>query len=231
MDKSIKELVFLCVEMILIGVLVMFISTLTIPANELNSINEDNKVISRSLSEYRELYLYDDRYVSGDDVLLLLQKYKNSYTYYVDIDPSVDVKYMCVNGAFVSRYARLKNANGDDMSCWDTDALTGFLDINVYKSGYTQRETTIYKSKLIRMTEDELLDSMNSHLSYGSAGSVSGDPISDSRKYFMFRPNIKLEDIDNYYSDMSKDSTREILGVVLERNDAEYKDETINIKK
>lgn len=225
MDRSIKEMIFLSVEILLIGILLTFVLCMRLPAKEAEYKKDIDTTVRAHLNEYRDLYKFDNKYVTGEDIIYIMQKYKSTYAYYVDVDEEVGKVLLS------SRSAKRNKAD------WTSEGLKNFFLIDVVntdiKVSYPASEivsklalknspdesknfrTTIYKAYLIRIPIDvvetsgnisnTVVNNISNYTYLNQVGQTSSDG-----NIFKFSSSY-LESLDN-------SAETEITGIVFERD-------------
>lgn len=222
MDKPLKEMIFIVLEVFGLSLMIAFVAAMGIPANELNTLAQDNLVVKQSLQEYRDIYLYDNRYVSGDDVISLLQTKKENYIYYVDIDPSANVMFYKVDAEFIKKWDNYVNVDGTPMSAWDTEIMSDELflntlpvyDVSTGALGGLRKQSNVYYSKLCRLTTDKVTELYN--LNY------EGD-----MKYSASANVVLNGPAQLYYKDEDENGTYEVQCIFFLRDDSVLTNENI----
>lgn len=86
MHSLINQYIKIALEVILIALVVGMIAAFAGVSNDLTHAKEDRDATKKELTAYRELYPYDNKIVTGNDVLLATQKFKRYYSFYIDIN-------------------------------------------------------------------------------------------------------------------------------------------------
>ena len=99
-------------ELLLTAILITFVFVLYSPARGLVAQKKVSESLSTHIDEYRKFYLYDDKYVTGDDIISLIQTNKEGYSYYVDISVGNKALYMCIDSSYVEETSNLVDDKG-----------------------------------------------------------------------------------------------------------------------
>ncbi len=86
MEEPIKEYISITIEVILIaailGVAIIFASA----SRTLFNVNIQEKDYQRAIEEYKDIYMYDNKQLTGSDVAEALLKYTRYYSFEIVID-------------------------------------------------------------------------------------------------------------------------------------------------
>lgn len=185
MGKVFEYYVQIILEVFIIGLILSLAVSFGIKTREASLKRDNEMAVMHSLDEYRDLYMYDNKYISGDDVIRIMQYKKTMYDYWIDTDESSNINYMGdftkpedVFGASISistndasmiqkrgycdAYRNIiidKIGDSEDLNLWDISFLAEHFEID--RNG-------VYRAFLIRdeypdlvMTEDMEKDNMD----------------------------------------------------------------------
>lgn len=244
MSKEIKEAVFLCVELFLTAVLLVFILFLKNPADKVKNKQSIDTSINSTMNAYRDLYMYDDKYVTGDDVIALIQKYREGYYYVIDANAGQGTIGLVIDDTYVQSSYNLKDINGNAISQWDTDVLKSYFFINkkpfktdatVYSTGLKDAlesaksdMSVIYKARLLRIPYKDIYSYVNAYWKASPGMTVLNNDV--EIKYLPIvgkKSNSYTLDFSSYYGMSNKDTEYTVYGVYFDRQDSVYITEPI----
>lgn len=240
MAKQIKETLFIILEIFGLSLALFFVVAMGIPSRELSNIKEDGNVIQETLRDYREIYLYDDRYVSGDDVISLMQTKKGLLAYYIDIDPSPNIVFRQVSADFIDYFDDFVNTAGVKMTAWDMEIMSNelFLDTKPEWSSTDvgsatvlsmSKSANVYYATLCRLSESDLINK------YGLIKKSDFRYTTTSNTYGLITKidDFGSTDTDKFWNDQAQNTTYDVQAVFFLRDDNAYRTEDIlkTIKK
>lgn len=185
MGKIFEYYVQIILEVFIIGLILSLAVSFGIKTREASLKRDSEMAVMHSLDEYRDLYMYDNKYISGDDVIRIMQYKKTMYDYWIDTDESETINYMgdftkpkdiFGNSIIISTEDAVKIQNdgycdvyrniiidnigdSEDLNLWDITFLTEHFEID--RNG-------VYRAFLVRdeypdlvMTEDMEKDNMD----------------------------------------------------------------------
>ena len=185
MGKIFEYYVQIILEVFIIGLILSLAVSFGIKTREASLKRDNEMAVMHSLDEYRDLYMYDNKYISGDDVIRVMQYKKTMYDYWIDTDESSNINYMgdftkpesifgaavsfdaseinvIANNGYSQEYRNIllsKIGDSDDLNLWDISFLTEHFEID--RNG-------VYRAFLVRdeypdlvLTEDMEKDNMD----------------------------------------------------------------------
>lgn len=185
MGKIFEYYVQIILEVFIIGLILSLAVSFGIKTREASLKRDNEMAVMHSLDEYRDLYMYDNKYISGDDVIRIMQYKKTMYDYWIDTDESETINYMgdftkpadvfttsitfeeseislIEESGYSQAYRDIllsKIGDSDDLNLWDISFLAEHFEIDrngVYKAFLVRDE---YPDMVI--TEDMEKDNMD----------------------------------------------------------------------
>lgn len=126
MGGEIREAVYMAVELIVFSALLVIVVVLSGQSRALLATHEDNKAITQEMRAYRDFASYDDRELTGDDMLLAINKYARAYNVCIVHDADK-------NGVFDTVSYHSRNAP-DHSTLWKDEKIRAILGDLVYSN-------------------------------------------------------------------------------------------------
>ena len=117
MDDILKGYMSTIISLILFSLLLSFIVYLAVSTNDLRNIKDAKVQLSQEMQDYRQLYFYNNRTLTGDDVLLAVKKYTGVY----------NMSIQTMNGG------RITLLTSDPESWWSLDNVRRLMGDSVYR--------------------------------------------------------------------------------------------------
>lgn len=136
MGNEIRESIAIIIELIVFSALLSIVIVLGQQGRSLLATHEDNKAIAQEMRAYQEFSNYDNRELTGDDMVLAIKKYSKAYNVCIVQDPNND-------GVFDELKRDVDN--------------NGSIDLKGYYSKNTGNTTTHWKEENIRLLLGDLI--------------------------------------------------------------------------
>ena len=138
MGNELRESIIIVMELLVFAVLVSIIVVLSSQGRGMLVTHENNKAISQEMRAYKEFSSYDNRGITGDDMILAVKKYARAYNVCIVHDNDA-------NGVFETISYSSKNAP-DHSVRWEEEKIRAILGDLIYSN---------YMAKFL--TADELV--------------------------------------------------------------------------
>lgn len=126
MGGEIREAIYMAVELMVFSALLMIIVVLSGQGREMLTTHEANKAITQEMRAYKDFSSYDNRELTGDDMLLAIKKYARAYNVCIVHDDDD-------NGTFDTISYHSKNAPDHSIQ-WEDEKIRAILGDLIYSN-------------------------------------------------------------------------------------------------
>lgn len=142
MGNELRESIYIVMELLVFSALLAVIVYFSLYTKDLLNIHNNDRVFAQEMNAYRDFTsYYDNREVTGDDVLLAMKKYARVYNMCIVHDHNND-------GVFNTISYHSKNSD-DKSQFWNEDVIRNKLGDLVFSD---------YKAKFLTMDEIVKID-------------------------------------------------------------------------
>lgn len=134
MGSETRESIYLTIELIVFSALLTIVVILSGQGRTMLATHENNKAIAQEMRAYRDFASYDNKELTGDDMLLAINKYARAYNVCIVHDDDD-------NGIFDTISYHSKNAP-DHSILWEDEKIRAILGDLIY-SKYIARFLTM----------------------------------------------------------------------------------------
>lgn len=152
------------IDLFLTSMLLFMVFTLGFVGKSALSNKQEIDVQTKDITNYREIYMYDDSVITGNDIIMLILKYGDLYSYYFELpDGDIAIRPICIYEENEDYLEHVHSTNKDKpcVKGWYVDDL-GSMNSLMYNESTgevtavgceggisTDNRDTVYTSKTI----------------------------------------------------------------------------------